>query len=59
MAHKKELKLVRTKRILAELRALYDKDPEYAHTQADALLLELIDNPEITRAFNHIQKWYS
>lgn len=34
-------------------------DPENAHRQADLVLLYLIDDPEITEAFEAIHKWYS
>lgn len=35
------------------------KDPEYAHPEADKLLLEYIDDKEITFAFEGVRKWYA
>lgn len=32
--------------------------PEYKHAEADDLLLEYINDPEITEAFDSIDKWY-
>ena len=34
-------------------------DPEIAHNEADALLLAYIGDPEVTRAFDAIAKWYA
>jgi len=34
-------------------------DEEYAHQQADDALLAYINDDEITRLFNEIDKWYS
>jgi hypothetical protein len=34
-------------------------DPEAAHIKADELLLEYINDPEITEAFNKIERWYA
>jgi len=34
-------------------------DEEKAHIEADKLLLELINDPEITEYFNNIEKWYA
>ena len=34
-------------------------DPEEEHAQADHVLLELISDPEISRAFDAIEKWYA
>ena len=36
-----------------------DGDTETAHATADDLLLEWIDDPEITEAYNRIDKWYA
>jgi hypothetical protein len=33
-------------------------DPAHDHPEADQLLLELIDDPEVSLAFNNIDKWY-
>ena len=34
-------------------------DPESAHVKADVLLLLYIDDPEVTKAFEAIDKWYA
>ncbi len=34
-------------------------DPEMAHAAADRLLLAYINNPDVTEAFDAIEKWYS
>jgi hypothetical protein len=33
-------------------------DPEKDHKDADKALLKYINDPEITKAFNDIKKWY-
>lgn len=46
--------------LLASLRALHgDRDTEAAHSLADDLLVEYIDDPEITEAFKAVEKWYA
>lgn len=47
---------------LAQLRALAENpelSEEHNHRDADAILLELIGDPDITAAFNAIEKWYA
>lgn len=44
---------------LAALRDLDPGDPECAQSDADQILLDLIDDPEITEAFEAINKWYA
>ena len=34
-------------------------DEEIAHVKADEALLEFINDPEITEAFDAIEKWYA
>lgn len=34
-------------------------DPEHAHAEADKLLLEFINDEEITEAFNNLELWYA
>lgn len=34
-------------------------DPEADHLNADELLLEFINDPEVTKAFEYIEKWYA
>jgi len=36
-----------------------DADTEEAHIRADYILLELINNEEVTNAYNKIHKWYA
>jgi len=35
------------------------KDTETSHINADGLLLEFIDDEEISAAFNKVPKWYA
>ena len=35
-----------------------DDDIEGNHISADVLLLQYIDNPEVSKAFHDIEKWY-
>lgn len=46
---------------LAKLKALADepRDQVEAHREADRILLSLINDPEITDAFDEISKWYA
>ena len=34
-------------------------DPECSHVDADELLLEYINDPEVSKAFFSIDKWYA
>lgn len=50
--------------LIRRLRALAEPesgliDPESAHGDADRLLLEFINNPDVTMAFEAIEKWYA
>ena len=36
-----------------------DSDTEGAHAEADGLLLEYINDSEITEAYNAIEKWFA
>ena len=51
--------------LCGELQNLYklldepNKDEEDLHTEADRLLLEYINHPEVTRVFSDLPKWYS
>lgn len=55
-----EAKAVGRNEVVAALQALEDTDdPDDAHYMADAILLALIDDPEITDAFRKISKWYA
>ena len=44
---------------LVRLKEVGDKDPEEAHSKADGVLLDLINDDEITEAFQDIDKWYA
>lgn len=51
---------------MAKLREELDKlynggvhDPEVAHAQADTLLLDYINDKEVTELYDQIQKWYA
>lgn len=48
------------RKLLATLRSLKDsKDPEQAHCDADAALLEYINDLEVAQAFVEVKRWYS
>jgi hypothetical protein len=34
-------------------------DPECDHVDADELLLAYINDPDVTKTFNDIEKWYA
>lgn len=42
-----------------DLRALDTSDPEVAHRSADAILLDLIKDPNLIAEYNRIPRWYS
>lgn len=44
---------------LKELATNPDFDPEEDHIKADDLLLEFIDNADVTENFKAIEKWYA
>lgn len=44
--------------LIAKLQDLQG-DTESNHVEADALLLKFINDPEITKAFCKIDKWYA
>lgn len=53
-------KKMTTKDLVEKLDALSEgNDPEWDHEQADQLLLDFIDDPEVTNAFYSIRKWYA
>lgn len=50
----------RRDKLLELLRSLAGSgDPETAHSMADDALLEYISDPEVSDAFNAIDKWYA
>lgn len=44
---------------LAEIDERLSFDREVAHLEADATLLAFIDDPEISQAYDAIDKWYA
>jgi hypothetical protein len=44
---------------LNSIRELHGYDPERAHSEADGALLEFINDPTVTEAFDAIKKWYA
>lgn len=46
-------------RKLKELEVESRSDGEYPHEEADELLLEYIDDKEITQEFKRILRWYA
>lgn len=53
-------KLTKTQ-LLEQLKSIHaqSRDPEGDHVNADQLLLDYINDPEITQAFELIDKWYA
>lgn len=48
------------RKLLKQLRALKNTgDTERDHVQADNLLIEYIDDPLITKAYDDLDKWYA
>jgi hypothetical protein len=49
-----------TKReLLARLKECAEMDEEGGHYEADKALLEFIGDPEITKAFEALHRWYA
>lgn len=48
-----------TKEELLKILTQTSGDPEHDHSAQDEALLEYIDDPEITAAFNSGTKWYA
>jgi len=56
----KEAPLDSRGRLLARLKECQQNgDHESAHCEADDALLEFINDDEVTKAFNAIEKWYA
>ncbi len=54
--------IVSTDELIAKLKAIAESgqgDQETDHVDADRLLLEYINNAEVTKAFDAISKWYA
>lgn len=48
--------------LIMKLKALHDLEPEEAHGESDKLLLEFIDDPDITKAIQELiesQPWWA
>ena len=45
--------------LITKLKKLKTGDEEINHRQADWLLLQYINNPEVEEAFESIHKWYA
>lgn len=45
--------------LLEKLRSFHTDDEESDHVNADDALIEYINDPEVTEAFNAIKKWYA
>jgi hypothetical protein len=45
--------------LIEKLGQLVDGDPEVVHGIAERLLLEYINDPAVTEAFDNVPKWYS
>lgn len=46
-------------KLILELKKLKGADPEAEHSRADDLLIDFIDDEDIKRAFNNVNKWYA
>lgn len=44
---------------LEELKTLSIAEPDSAHSEADMVLLEYINDPDISEVFLNIKRWYS
>lgn len=51
-------KLTRDEALAALVRLQNSNDPEDAHPEADYVLLGLINDDEITKAFEKVRRWY-
>lgn len=54
-----EKKLTKEELLATLERLRHEGDKEYAHQDADNALLQYIDLPEVTEAFNRLEKWYA
>ena len=46
-------------KLFEKLKSLNSGDKEKDHIEADKALLKYINDPEITKAFEAIEKWYA
>ena len=47
------------KEALKVLEELIEADPELAHSEADEVLIRLINDKEVEKAFDEVPKWYA
>lgn len=45
--------------LLEKLKECAEHEPEAAHAAADEALLAYINDPEVTKAFRLLKKWYA
>lgn len=45
--------------LILKLNELTSSDVEANHCDADSLLLDYINDPEITEAYDKVEKWYA
>ena len=51
--------LIEKLQAIAKLESQGGNDIEANHVNADKLLLEFINNPEVERIYNSFEKWYA
>jgi hypothetical protein len=56
---KKEELIAKLKEIEGKKKTEPYYDTENGHGEADALLLEFINDPEIEKAYDEVEKWYA
>lgn len=44
---------------LNEINENYRYDPEICHQKCDSALLDFIDDEEISKAYDEVEKWYA
>ncbi len=44
---------------LRTIRILHEDNPEMAHIEADKVILQYIDDDDITHEYDEVEKWYS
>lgn len=51
--------LISKKEAVKILKELMEADPELAHSEADEVLINLINDKDIEKAFDEVPKWYA
>lgn len=59
MSEQRKRKLTKAQLLKKLEKCAKSYDTESAHCDADALLIEFIDDEEIAEAYNKIDKWYA